>query len=424
MVRIAGTLPDSVADEIALESGTRIVSINGSPVRDAVDLRYLETDERLELEVVAADGSRTIFEIEKPAGDPLGIVPEPDPVRQCANKCAFCFVDGNPAGARSALFLKDDDFRLSFTYGSYVTLTNLGPRARQRLIEQRLSPLYVSVHATEPDVRMRALGVPRGGDILADLRQLLEGGIEAHTQVVLCPELNDGEHLDRTVDDLWRLGPGVLSLSVVPVGLTRFNLNRPIRLLTALEAGRALDQVDRGRERATRERGIGWTYAADEMFFLAGRTPPDAAYYDDWPLTENGVGAVRRLLDAFEDGLDAIPRQEGARIAIVTGDRMGTVLGPLAERLRNASGARRIDVVPVRNEFFGPTVTTAGLLAGYDILDALGGPADRDRILIPAEALNDDRRFIDDVAFEDVAAALAPARVIAAHDLIAGMREP
>ncbi|MGD8277897.1 MAG: DUF512 domain-containing protein [Gemmatimonadota bacterium] len=423
MVRISGTLPDSIADELGLESGSRIVRINGAPVRDVVDFRFLEIDERLELEIAGGDGDRTVFEIEKAAGEALGIVPEPDAVRQCANKCAFCFVDGNPAEARSTLFLKDDDFRLSFTYGSYVTLTNLGPRGRQRLIEQRLSPLYVSVHATEPEIRMRALGVPRGGEILDDLRQLIEGGLEVHTQVVLCPGLNDGVHLDRTVDDLRSLGPGVLSLSVVPVGLTQYNLNRSVRLLTPEEAEAALIQVEHGRARALAERGTGWVYAADELFLMTGRPVPDAAYYDDWPLTENGVGAVRRLLDAFEDGLANAPPMPEARIAIVTGTRMAELFAPLAPRLQHATGAAQVEVVAVRNAYFGPTVTTAGLLPGYDILDALDG-GEWDRILIPAESLNDDRRFIDDVAYDDVVSALAPARVSVAHEIFEGLMAP
>lgn len=421
MVRIAETLPDSIAAELALASGSRIVRINGAPVRDIVDLRFLEIDERLELEVADPSGRRTVFEIEKAAGDPLGIVPEPDAVRQCANKCAFCFIDGNPQGSRPSLFLKDDDFRLSFTHGSYVTLTNLGPRGRERLIEQRLTPLYVSVHATEPDVRMRALGVARGGDIMEELRQLIDGGVEVHTQVVLCPGLNDGIHLDRTMDDLFGLGPGVLSLSVVPVGLTKYNLNRPIRMLTPEEAAAAIEQVERGRKRALAERGAGWVYAADEMFFLAARPLPGAAWYDDWPLTENGVGAVRQLLDTFAANLARAPDLAGAAIGLVTGRRMEEILPPLANRLREATGASRVDVVGVTNEFFGPSVTTAGLLPGYDILDALEGRAGYDRIIIPAEALNDDERFIDDVPFGDVAAALAPARVVPAHHIVEGL---
>ncbi|HEX9109077.1 MAG TPA: hypothetical protein VF832_17645, partial [Longimicrobiales bacterium] len=246
MVRIAQILPGSIAEALSLDVGSRILRINGAPVRDVVDFRFLEADAALEVEVApAAGGESVVYEIEKEPDEALGIVPAADVVRQCANKCVFCFVDGNPDGARQTLHLKDDDFRLSFTYGSYVTLTNLGPKGFDRLMEQRLSPLYVSVHATEPAVRERLLGVEYGGDIMDRLRRLLDAGLDVHTQVVLCPEWNDGAHLDRTLDNLWSLGPGVLSISVVPVGLTKYNLGRPVRLLTPAEAARAVDQVER-----------------------------------------------------------------------------------------------------------------------------------------------------------------------------------
>ncbi|MEX0890688.1 MAG: DUF512 domain-containing protein [Gemmatimonadota bacterium] len=420
MVRIASIHPGTVADELQLEIGSRILRINGEPVRDVVDLRFLETDDRVEVEVAPpCGGERLLYEIHKDAGEALGVVPAPDAVRQCANKCVFCFVDGNPAGARSALHLKDDDFRLSFTYGSYVTLTNLGPRGFQRLIDQRLSPLYVSVHATEPEIRERILGVPRGGDVMAQLEQLTAAGLDVHTQIVLCPGWNDGAHLDRTLDDLFSLGEGVLSLSVVPVGLTRYNLDRPVRLLTRAEAGRALDQVERTRERALAERGMGWAYAGDELYFIAERPLPADAYYDDWPLTENGVGAVRGLLNEFEAGLGGLPRLDGRRIALVTGTRMAPILADLAGRAEAATGAS-IQVLPVANSYFGDTVNTAGLLPGAAVGNALRG-GDFDAALLPAEALNDDGRFADDVALAELVHALAPLRLRPAHFLADGL---
>ena len=423
MVRIAEVLPDSIAEELELAIGSRIVRINGETVRDGIDFRFLEAEPSLEVELATESGERFLFEIEKDAAESLGVVPAPDPVRQCANKCVFCFIDGNPTDSRRSLWLKDDDFRLSFTYGSYVTLTNLGPKGMDRLIEQRLSPLYVSVHATEPWVRERILGVPRGGAIVEDLRQLIAGGLEVHTQVVLCPGWNDGAHLDRTIDDLYALGPGVLSLSVVPVGLTRYNIERPVRLLRPDEAGRAIGQVDRARRRALAERGTGWAYAADELYFIAERPMPDAAYYDDWPLTENGVGAVRALLDGFDAGLVDLPRRAGLRIGVVTGTRMAPVLAPLAARAAQRMGAR-IDVLAVENGYFGPTVTTAGLLPGRDVIRTVQAAGAFDLVLVPGEALNDDVRFIDDTTWDDVAAALAPAELHAARDFTAALSPP
>ncbi len=426
MIRIAEILPDSIAEELQLRIGSRIVRINGEPVRDTIDFRFMEADGRLELEVHEAEGRNgdvVVYDIEKDAAEGLGVIPAPDTVRECANKCVFCFIDGNPPAARRSLHLKDDDFRLSFTYGSYVTLTNLGPRGFQRLLDQRLSPLYVSVHATEPAVRMKLLGVPRGGDIMERLDELTSAGIEVHTQVVLCPDWNDGVHLDRTIDDLWSLGPRVLSLSVVPVGLTRYNLGRPARLLTDREARDAIAQVERARVRSRRARGAGWAYAADEMFLLADRPVPDPAYYDDWPLTENGVGAVRAFLEDIDGMLREPPSLEGRRIRVITGWRMGGVIAPLLSRLETATGAS-FTLVPVENRYFGPSVTTAGLLAGADILDAVrraAGPEPADVTLVPAEALNDDGVLIDSMAFEHLAGELT-GDVIPAYSLGTALR--
>ena len=419
MVQIAEIQPGSIAEELELRIGSRIVRINGDIVRDTIDFRFMEADGRLEIEVQDPSGDGAIYDIEKPAGESLGVVPGPDAVRECANKCVFCFIDGNPPGVRDSLYLRDDDFRLSFTYGAYVTLTNLGPKGFERLIEQRLSPLYVSVHATEPEVRMKLLGVPRGGDILEKLELLTEAGTEVHTQVVLCPEWNDRAHLDRTIDDLWRLGPNILSLSVVPVGLTKYNVNRPVRHLTAAEARRAIEQVEAARERAQAERGIGWAYAADEMFLSAGRPVPEEPYYDDWPLTENGVGAVRRFLEDVAGILATPPALDGRTIGIVTGTRMAEVMAPLLDPLAEATGAD-LRLVPVENRLFGPTVTTAGLLPGEDIRDGIVAMDGLDTVLIPAESLNDDDLFIDSLPFDTLQEAVS-ARVIPAYQLSAAL---
>ena len=285
MVRIAEIEAGSIGDELHLEIGTRIVRINGQRVRDGIDLTFLLAESALELETVNPHGDAVFYEIEREPGEPVGIIPAPDTIRECANKCVFCFIDGNPKDVRDTLWLRDDDFRLSFTYGSYVTLTNLGPRGMERLVEQRISPLYVSVHATEPEVRERLLVNERAGLIMEQLRFLLKGGLEVHTQVVLCPEWNDREHLDRTIDDLYALGEGARSLSVVPVGLTKYNLGRPVRLLTREEALAAIGQVDRIRQQALEERGRGWCYAADEMYLIAGGDFPPDEYYDEASLS-------------------------------------------------------------------------------------------------------------------------------------------
>ena len=421
MVRIANIEAGSIADELSLEIGSRVVRINGEPVRDGIDLTFLLSDEQVELEAVTPSGESIVYSFERDPGEPVGIIPAPDAIRECANKCVFCFIDGNPQGARDPLWLKDDDFRLSFTYGSYVTLTNLGPKGLARLVQQRISPLYVSVHATEPAVRERLLVNERAGLIMDQLRELIDGGLEVHTQVVLCPEWNDGAHLDRTIEDLWALGPAVRSLSVVPVGLTRYNVNRPVRLLRPDEAVAAIARVDEARVRATPEREIGWCYAADELYLIAERPIPDAAYYDDGALYENGVGQIRRFVEGFDQGLASVPRLEGRRVRLVTGRSMAPFLRERAPRLASATGAD-VEVVEVVNGYFGETVTIAGLLGGHDILRALAEGREGDVILVPAEALNADGRFIDDLSRVEFATRLGPADVRSGYEITEALR--
>jgi putative radical SAM enzyme (TIGR03279 family) len=423
VVRIAEIEAGSIAEELSLEIGSRIVRINGEPVRDGIDLTFLLSDDAVELETESPTGERTVYEFDREPGASVGIVPEPDVIRECANKCVFCFIDGNPEEARRTLWLRDDDFRLSFTYGSYVTLTNLGPKGLARLVDQRISPLYVSVHATEAEVRERLLVNERAGLIMDQLRELLDGGLEVHTQVVLCPEWNDGPHLDRTIEDLWTLGSGIRSLTVVPVGLTRYNLGRPVRLLRPDEAISAIERVDEARKRGLAERASGWCYAADEMYLIAGRALPDSAYYDDGALHENGVGAVRRFHELFDEGVGTLPRYDGRRIRLVTGASMAPFLRELTPRLESAVGTH-VEVVEVRNDYFGETVTIAGLLGGRDILAGLGETREGDLVVLPAEALNADGKFIDDMPRAELAGSLPGVEIRSGHEVTEALRTP
>ena len=421
MVRIAEIESGSIAEELHLEIGTRIVRINGQRVRDGIDLTYLLSDSELELETILPGGTREIVEIHRDEGESVGIVPAPDTIRECANKCVFCFIDGNPEDVRPSLWLRDDDFRLSFTYGSYVTLTNLGPNGLQRLVDQQLSPIYVSVHATDPDVRVRVLKNPRAGLIMDQLRFLLDGGLEVHTQIVLCPGWNDGPHLDRTMEELFALGPGIRTLSVVPVGLTKYNINRPVRPLRAQEARDAIDQVDRFRATAMRDRGQGWVYSADELYLHAESPLPPPDYYDSWDLTENGVGSVVGFQEAFHQGIHDVPRLDGRIVTALTGRSMAPFLAETKGPLEEATGGR-FRVVPVENEFYGASVTVAGLLAGRDLLRAAPEPEENVAILIPAEALNADDLFIDSLSLAEFEKALEPARVVPGLEITEALR--
>ena len=416
LVRIAEIESGSVAEDLHLEIGTRIIRINGQRVRDGIDLTFLLADTKLELETVDAEGQPALYDIEREAGESIGIIPAPDTIRECGNKCVFCFIDGNPQDVRESLWLRDDDFRLSFTYGSYVTLTNLGPRGMERLVEQRISPLYVSVHATEPEVRIRLLVNDRAGLIMDQLRYLTDNGLDVHTQVVLCPGWNDGAHLERTMRDLHGLGKGVLSLSVVPVGLTKYNLGRPVRPLTKGEARYAIEQVDRFRETAMRDRGVGWCYSADELYLIAQQDLPPDAYYDEGALTENGVGALNGFLRQFEEGLDAVPELPYRRVRLVTGRSMTPFFQERADRLAEATHTQ-VDVVTVVNDFYGESVTVAGLLAGRDIQASLGEAAADELLMLPAEAVNADGLFIDSMPLSDLTAALSPAAVVTGYEV-------
>ena len=421
MVRIAGIESGSIAEELDLSIGTRIVHINGERVRDTIDLTFLQVDAELEVETVNPHGIRTVFEIFREPGDSLGILPEPDKIRECANECVFCFIDGNPPEVRDSLWVRDDDFRLSFTYGSYVTLTNLGPRGLRRLVDQRLSPLYVSVHATEPAVRIRLLKSSRAGLIMDHLSFLTGHGLEVHTQIVLCPSWNDGAHLERTIEDLYGLGSGIRTLSVVPVGLTKYNVNRPVRLLTQDEAFAAIDTVEVARARSLSERGYGWCYAADELFLTSERELPQGEYYDDLALTENGVGAVRHFLDGLERGIGRLPDLSQKRIRLFTGRSMEPFLSDLSPRLAEVTGAE-VQVRGVRNQFYGETVSVAGLLGGRDLLAAVTDPSDQDLVMIPSEALNQDELFIDSVSLDDFRRELFPARVVPGYEITEALR--
>ena len=407
MIRVGAVRAGSIGDELRIVPGTLLLQINGRELRDALDLRFYESDEAIELLTRDPGGEDVLFDILKEPDESLGLVPEPDKVRRCTNACPFCFVKGNPKveKLRAGLYIKDDDYRLSFMFGHYVTLTNLRDEDWDRIFEQRLSPLYVSVHATDPDTRLAMLKNPRSADIGSHLDRLAAGGIRVHAQVVLCPGLNDGPVLQRTIDDLYERGDAILSLSIVPVGLTSYNQDRGVRPLSVEECQRTIEMVERARARATIERDTSWAFAADELFLLAGQDVPGFEYFDDLELVANGVGAVSDLRDRIETDLDTLPDLAGRRIVLVTGTSMEPHLRNLGARIAARTGAT-VETVRAENRLFGPLVTTAGLLGGADYLEALGPYADFDLGLISRTAINDDDLFLDDWSLMDLRAAL------------------
>ncbi len=416
MVRVARVKSDSIAGELGIEPGTELLSVNGRELGDFLDSEFLTAEDMLEVEAKLPNGDEVVYEIERLEGVPLGVELEPPSVRRCANRCEFCFIEGLPKGLRKNLYIRDDDYRLSFAYGNFATLSNLKEKDEQRIIEYRLSPLYVSVHATPWEARKVLLNNPRVPDIKEQLWRLVEGGIQFHGQMVVVPGLNDGAVLEQTLADLWEFGDACLSVALVPVGLTQFSHLYTGRSMDRAAAESLVEITARWAERAEHERGYPWVYGSDELYLLAERELPPFEHYGDFPQIENGVGALPMLRHRIESGLDRLPRLEGQRIAVVTGASMAPHLPALLEQLAGATGAT-FDLRPAVNSLFGPTVTTAGLLVGADIERTLAEASGADFALIPAETINEDGIFLDDVVFEELRARL-PLPVFPSYDFI------
>src|ERR671933_277976 len=301
MIRVSAVLPDSIAEQIGIAPGTALNAVNGRELEDFLDWEFLTADDELTIEATLPNGEAVIYEIERPEGEPLGVQLEPPRVRRCANRCEFCFIEGLPKGLRKPLYVRDDDYRLSFAYGNFATLSNLKERDIARILEYRLSPLYVSVHATPWEARKVLLNNRRVPNILEQLTRLAAGGIQFHAQMVIVPGLNDGAVLERSLDDLWSLGDAVISVALVPVGLTQFSHLYTGESMSQANAERILRYVESWGERGRRERDTTWVFGSDELYLLAGRELPGADHYGDFPQIENGVGAVASLRERVRD---------------------------------------------------------------------------------------------------------------------------
>jgi putative radical SAM enzyme (TIGR03279 family) len=399
MIRVSGIQPGSIAEQVGMLPATELLSVNGRALDDFLDWEFLTADDELVIDAKLPSGEEVVYEIQRSDGEPLGVVLEPPRVRRCANRCEFCFIEGLPKGLRKSLYVRDDDYRLSFAYGNFATLSNVKERDIQRIIEYRLSPLYVSVHATPWEARKVLLNNPRVPNILEQLTRLAQGGIQFHCQMVIVPGLNDEDVLEQSLTDLWNFGDSVLTVALVPVGLTQFSHLYTGKPMDVKNASAILAHVERWEERARRERGIRWVIGSDELYLLAQRELPGPEHYGDFDQIENGVGAVTYLRKQVAEGVASLPRLDGRRIGIVTGWSMGQgLIQPLLEQLTRATGAH-FELMVMENSLFGPTTTTAGLLVGADIRRALADRHDLDLALIPAESINEDGIFLDDASF-------------------------
>jgi len=412
-------VPGSIAGDLGIEKGDRVISINGRKPRDFIEYRFLCADDELEMEIRKKNGDVWVCDILKEYDEDLGLVFEEDTfdgIMSCVNKCIFCFVDQMPPDLRESLYIKDDDYRLSFMHGNFVTLTNLTKKDFDRIVGMRISPLYISVHCTNPGLREKMLGNRRAGEIMGQLTMLAEAGIEMHTQIVLCPDINDGDELVRTIRDLSSLWPRVRSIAIVPVGLTRHRENlRILRKINSAEAAGLIDRVREYQREFMQKFGSPLVYLSDEFYVIAGREFPKAEFYGGYPQLENGVGLVRLFYDSFVEESSRLPEalHKAKKIAIVTGVSGDYVLRPIAERLNRIKNLH-VELVSVFNEFFGGHVTVAGLLTGRDVLKVLKKRPSRDMVLLPSVMCKrDEPVFLDGTAPGDLEKELnVPVRVI------------
>jgi len=411
-VEISEVAPDSLGAEMDLESGDRIIKVNGRVVRDYLDFRFHTAGEtELVLDVRKKSGDDWEVELERAEGEDFGLAFEQIVPRQCANECIFCFCNGNPVDARPSLFIKDEDVRLSFLYGNYTTMTSITEDEMRRIVEQRLSPQYVSVHATDLDVRAYLLGIDRQrADISGKLAQLLDAGIEVHAQVVLCPGINDGAVLRKTIMDLAAEFPRITSVAIVPLGLTRYNTDPRLTRVTPEFCRRVIDEVSLIQKELHAKIGTNFALLGDEIYLRAGRRIPARSHYGDYPQIEDGVGMVRSFANEFARLMRRLERHDWTtaskkRGTIFTGTLFAPVLREKIEKLNQRFGTE-LTVEALENSYFGGDVSVAGLLTGRDLLQARERIAG-DFVVIPRQMLKSDEAImLDGMHLEEVSRAL------------------
>ncbi len=404
MQAIINQVPEgSFAEEIGLKKGDIVLSMNGHPVHDIIDYMYYSRDDVINLKIRRGTRSRT-FNVRKKDGDPFGFELKPFRTKTCRNKCVFCFVDQLPKGMRKTLYLKDDDYRMSFLFGNYITLSNLNSKEKKRILEQKLSPLYVSIHSTNNDIRRKMIGNPKAPDILKELLDFTSQKIRIHGQIVVCPGLNDGDELANTIKDLQKFYPYIASIAVVPVGVTKYNKST-VKQVTKDDALKVIDIVKSFRRRLKRRHGDPLVYLADEFYLKAGLTLPPLKEYGDLPQLENGVGPVPLFLQ--EAKRVKIPKKVKPKtVALFTGASFMPFLQDFAKKLKLIEGLT-LDLFKVENTFFGPGVTVSGLLTGKDIVKTILGKTKAECLLVPSVALrNGSDVFLDNVTLKDMTESL------------------
>lgn len=398
--------PNSLASEAGISKGDKLLSINGSSISDILEYRYLTSEAEVELEILKKNGTKEIIYIENDYED-LGIEFESgliDDAKSCMNKCIFCFIDQLPKGMRETVYFKDDDTRLSFLQGNYVTMTNMSDEEIERMIRLRISPVNISVHTTNPELRKKMLNNKNAGKIYDIMKKFASKNLFMNCQIVLCPGFNDKDELDRTISDLAALYPNVLSLSVVPVGLTRYR--EGLEKLTPFDKEKAIEvinQVESWQKKIYKEHGSKMVYIADELYIMADKAIPDASDYEGFPQIENGVGLIASLYEEFQSALGLIKKKKRSRnVAIATGELAFSFIKSLADKIEAKCEGVKISVYPIKNNFFGGGVTVSGLVCGGDLIEQLKNIPPVEEIFIPSVMLRDGEDiFLDDVTLTD-----------------------
>lgn len=396
--------PDSIAEEMEIHSKDEIVSIDGIQPKDLLDYKFLISSETIDLHIKRASGEEEIIEIEKDADEDLGITFESavfDRVIPCANKCMFCFVDQQPCGLRESLYIKDDDYRLSYLQGTYITLTNLNKTTKERIENLKLGPLYVSIHTTNPDLRVKMLKNPKAGNIIKELKWLNKLDIPVHTQVVVCPGINDTEELDKTLNDLAYLKSNIMSIALVPVGITRFREQGELTPFSSQQAKNLIEQADKFNKKL----GYNLAFPSDEFYVLAGYEFPEYNFYGNFGQLDDGVGSSRLLINDFNTHKAKLPSELKTPFSftIATGQIAAKVLQPVVSDLSKIKNLN-IDLIAVKSNFWGENVTVSGLITGSDLIENLSPCKDKiQNLLIPSVMIRKyTESFLDDIGIFDV----------------------
>ncbi|MCQ2463767.1 MAG: DUF512 domain-containing protein [Clostridia bacterium] len=407
-VTITGVKPHSHAAWHRIHPGDRLLSVNAHEICDVLDYRFYITEKRVELKLETRDGRQRTVVMHKKETDDTGLVFSTylmDGQQQCKNKCIFCFIDQMPPGMRKSLYFKDDDSRLSFLFGNYITLTGLSEREAQRIIDMHISPVNISVHTVNPDLRVEMMKNPKAGESLYYLKKFAAAGISMNTQLVLCPGINDGKELERSLEELSKLYPAVQSIAAVPVGLTKYRDGLyPLEPYNKQTASQVLDTVNRFGEKFLKENGTRLAYAADEFYIKAEREIPGYDYYEEFAQLENGVGMWALLENQFNaelEGLEGVTLNR--TVSAVTGEAAYPLINKLCGKAEEKYNGLKINLYKIKNEFFGDSVTVTGLITGGDIINQLKGKPLGEKLIIPEVMLKSGENiFLDDISTEDI----------------------